>query len=282
VSLGAAAERFETRDRGVVLTLSDGRTAAGDLLVGADGVSSVVRRALHPDEPPPRPSRWLAVRGVVAARRELGDCDAIAWLGPGLESAAVRASDDAVYWFMSLLARDVPAARPPAKTLALASSAAADPVLRRLVEATPEADVRLDDLLQRPPLARWGNGCVTLLGDAAHPVLPHTGQGAALALEDAVALGLALRRPPGDIPGALRRYEAVRAARTRGFIRLGPRLARVTTTRNPVIAALRTAGVRHAPASRMLSAFFQASVEDVHAELRWSPGRSVVVPEPRQ
>ena len=53
--------------------------------------------------------------------------------------------------------------------------------------------MRLDELLAREPLDRWGAGPVTLLGDAAHPMLPHTGQGAAQALEDAVALGRVLK-----------------------------------------------------------------------------------------
>jgi hypothetical protein len=52
-------------------------------------------------------------------------------------------------------------------------------------------DMRIDALLRRDPLRTWGRGRTTLLGDAAHPVLPHTGQGAAQALEDAVALGRA-------------------------------------------------------------------------------------------
>jgi 2-polyprenyl-6-methoxyphenol hydroxylase-like FAD-dependent oxidoreductase len=78
-------------------------------------------------------------------------------------------------------------------------------------------------------------------------LLPHTGQGAAQALEDAVALGLALSRD-ADVERALRRYEQVRMRRTRRFIRLGPRIARVTTTRSAIVQLLRTAGIRLVPA----------------------------------
>ena len=63
-------------------------------------------------------------------------------------------------------------------------------------------DLRLEPLFLRDPLAEWGRGPVTLLGDAAHPVLPHTAQGAALALEDAVALGLVLGAPGDPARGA--------------------------------------------------------------------------------
>jgi 2-polyprenyl-6-methoxyphenol hydroxylase-like FAD-dependent oxidoreductase len=112
--------------------------------------------------------------------------------------------------------------------------------------------MRFDELFERQPLSRWGTGRITLVGDAAHPMLPHTGQGAAQALEDAVALGLALG-PPGDVEPPLRRYEDVRNRRTRRLVKLGPRIARITTTRNRLVKLLRTAAVRWLPESVLVS-----------------------------
>ena len=109
-------------------------------------------------------------------------------------------------------------------------------------------DLRLDRLFHRDPLDSWGNGPVTLLGDAAHPVLPYTAQGAALALEDAVALGLALARG-GDPVTALRRYERVRSNRTRRIVRLGPRIGAMTTTRNRARTFVRNTAIRMLPAA---------------------------------
>ena len=71
-------------------------------------------------------------------------------------------------------------------------------------------------------------------------MLPHAGQGAAQALTDAVALSLALTNTTG-VQEALRRYEIVRATRTRKFVMLSRRIARNTTTGNPVVRSLRTA-----------------------------------------
>jgi salicylate hydroxylase len=68
-------------------------------------------------------------------------------------------------------------------------------------------------LFDCPPLASWGNGRVTLLGDAAHPMLPYLAQGAAMAIEDAAVLSACLDRNP-DVPAALRTYEASRLPRT--------------------------------------------------------------------
>ena len=102
---------------------------------------------------------------------------------------------------------------------------------------------------------RWGAGPVTLLGDAAHPMLPHTGQGAAQAMEDAVGLGRVMRSAGNDVVAALRRYEDVRARRTRQVVESGPRIARVTTTKNPVVSFLRDAAIRFVPESLILKPF---------------------------
>jgi salicylate hydroxylase len=69
-------------------------------------------------------------------------------------------------------------------------------------------------LYDRPPLAHWGKGPVTLLGDAAHPMLPYLAQGAAMAIEDAAVLAAALAARPDDAAAALRRYEQARGSRT--------------------------------------------------------------------
>jgi salicylate hydroxylase len=65
----------------------------------------------------------------------------------------------------------------------------------------------------RPPLDRWSQGAVTLLGDAAHPVLPFLASGAVLAIEDAEVLAVELAHSPDDPAGAFLRYEALRVPR---------------------------------------------------------------------
>jgi salicylate hydroxylase len=69
-------------------------------------------------------------------------------------------------------------------------------------------------LYDRPPVAHWGKGAVTLLGDAAHPMLPYLAQGAAMAIEDAAVLAQRLAEAPDDPAGAMRRYERQRSSRT--------------------------------------------------------------------
>ena len=87
---------------------------------------------------------------------------------------------------------------------------------------------------------------MTLLGDAAHPLLPHTGQGAAQAIVDAVALGRVLR-DGRNVVKALQTYERERRPRTAALVAQGRRTARVMRTTNPIACRLREVAIRLAP-----------------------------------
>ncbi|HYU78037.1 MAG TPA: FAD-dependent monooxygenase [Vicinamibacterales bacterium] len=108
--------------------------------------------------------------------------------------------------------------------------------------------MRLDELLDREPLPRWGRGPVTLLGDAAHPMLPHAGQGAAQALEDAVAIGRALDGVI-DVHAALRAYEQLRWRRVHRIVRIARRNARFGSMTGWFEQTLRDFFIRLVPAS---------------------------------
>ncbi|HEX6465324.1 MAG TPA: FAD-dependent monooxygenase [Vicinamibacterales bacterium] len=235
----------------------------GDVIIGADGVGSGIRHALHPDEPPPRPSGYHALRGVTYdASWCLGPAEAVVYLGDGVEIGIARASASAVYWYVSLV--DALAAHSPVALLDRCTRGL-EPRAAAIARSARPEDMRLDQLFIRDPIRPWGRGRVTLLGDAAHPVLPHTAQGAALALEDAVALGLAIRAE--DVEGSLRSYETVRSRRTRNVVRAGPRFASLTTTTSRLRILLRNGAIRLTPA-RLLSLSLQMHARDPHRALR--------------
>lgn len=108
-----------------------------------------------------------------------------------------------------------------------------------LIEATDEEAILKHEMVDRPPLHRWGKGRVTLLGDAAHLTSPNLGQGACLAMEDAAVLARCLAEDE-DAPKMLREYESSRRARAAFIIRESRRLGQLGQLENRLAVALRT------------------------------------------
>jgi 2-polyprenyl-6-methoxyphenol hydroxylase-like FAD-dependent oxidoreductase len=265
VAPGSEAAGFSVNGRGVTLHLADGTNAEGDLLVGADGVRSIVRRQLHPSDPPPRPSGIVSVRGAVeGALGHLGGLDAVYYLGRGIESAFIRASATGIYWFFAVAEELLP----EGVRLDAERTHAADPLLaymapqfdhtfRAVTSATTE--LRYDGVLvDRDPLPRWGHGPVTLIGDAAHPMLPHTGQGAAQAIVDAVTLGQLLAAE-SEIEPTLRRFEGERQGKTAALVRQGRRTARFMRIQNPLACLARETAIRMFPVKPLMKLYVRVN-----------------------
>ncbi len=246
VQLGSRAVSFRQARGEVELALADGKTAVGRVLIGADGVASAIRSQLHPGEAPPRSSDIVGIRGLArGAARHVG-ADGAQYFGRGCEVGMARVSAEDLYWYVSApVDPQVDLALPPA-SLALRLTRSFHESVRAIVAATSADDLRMDLLLDRDPVGRWGEGAVTLLGDAAHPMLPHAGQGAAQALEDAIVLGRALAAggPPED---ALSHYEKERTRRTASFVSLSRSNARMGSIRNAALCWLRDTIIRAVP-----------------------------------
>jgi salicylate hydroxylase len=200
------------------LRFADGASAEADVVIGADGIHSMVRAALT--EPvPPAYSGLCAFRALVPADEapEFARRPAhTLWLGPGHHLVHYPVSAGK---FVNLVAF-APAGNYTTESWTatatvgelLAEFAGWDERLIALLRAagTPGRWALLD----RAPLTRWSSGTMTLLGDAAHPMFPFFGQGAAQAIEDAAALARCLAADPADPAAALRRYESLRLPRT--------------------------------------------------------------------
>lgn len=214
IKLGKQCVRILEQPDGVRLQLADGSTLTADVVVGADGIHSVIREALVADAP--RFSGQAVYRGLVPAERVpflRDEPKAILWLGPGQHCvcypiaggrwinvvATIPAQEDgAESWSAPGRVADV----------AAAYSGWCEEV-RRLVGALDSVNRWL--LYDRNPVVRWSTDRVTLVGDAAHSMLPFFAQGANQAIEDAMALAALLSKAaPAE---ALRRYEAVRKQR---------------------------------------------------------------------
>ncbi len=200
----------------VIARFSGGLEATADGLVGADGINSAVRAQIHgPSEPIYRGYRiWrgIAPETPGTVRGHISET----W-GPGRRFGIMPMGRGRVCWYATRNGKsseaDAPLGR-KAEVRALFGDWHAP--IGALIESTDPADIIRTDAQDRKPLTRWGEGLVTLLGDAAHPITPNVGQGACMAIEDGACLAKCLIGSP-DIAAAFRSYEAKRGPRT-GYI----------------------------------------------------------------
>ncbi len=205
--------------RGVQLRFANGHEEVADVVIGADGLRSTVRRALF-DTPPPRFTGYVAWRGLVPAARLAGvslDPSSCISIGPRRTFTRYFIRNGALVNYVALAEREdwreegwsVPS--DPAEVLAEFDVWHAE--LRAIIAATPTGVCYKWALFDREPLPTWRRGRVTLLGDAAHPMLPFLGQGAAMGIEDAMVLARAFESA-STLDSALARYEEARLPRT--------------------------------------------------------------------
>jgi salicylate hydroxylase len=216
--LNARLERFTQDDGGVTVTLADGTSERGDVLIGADGIHSTVRGQLFGAEQP-RYTGNVAWRGLVPAERvahlDLGHTTGV-WMGPNRSIVQYYVAAGRTFNWIGI-SRSRAAARESWLAEgkvedALAEYAGWHPTIRSIIAATPK--VLRQALYDRAPLADWRVGRVALLGDAAHPMMPFYAQGAAQSIEDAYVLAGCLAAAPGDPVAALARYVRLRQPRT--------------------------------------------------------------------
>ncbi|MGI5501950.1 FAD-dependent monooxygenase [Lentzea sp. CA-135723] len=216
-----------------------------DLVVAADGIDSRLRAELFPDAPAPEYAGATAWRGVAPGPYDLPISQT---LGPGGEAGILPLGDGRVCWYVACVAP----ARADLDPVALFADWH-DP-LPGLVSSTP--DVIRHDIYQLPLLPAFVKGRVALLGDAAHAMTPYLGQGACMALEDAVTLAA--------VNGDLARYDALRRPRTQAVWK-GSRMAGRfgIEMRSPIALALRNFAFRVLPPSLAIQGMTRFSTWEI-------------------
>lgn len=239
VRTGARCVGFTQDQKTVRIHLDDGVCVEGSALVGADGIDSIMRSQLV-GKSDPRYAGYTCWRAMIHTNRaEALSGQAMLALGPGTQIGLFKCGPGRINWFATKNcaagAPDPPDGR-KAEVLRLCQNWV-DPI-PAIIRDTPAAAIIRNDIYDRPPLRRWGNGLATLLGDAAHPTTPNLGQGACQAIEDAVTLAHCLPRAP-SLAAGLRWYEDLRRKRTAGVIRDSWMLGRCFQVQNSAAVWLR-------------------------------------------
>jgi salicylate hydroxylase len=215
--LGSRCVSVESDDKGASAKFKDGSEIEADIIIGADGIHSAVRASLFgPDAP--RFTGKICYRCLVpvdAVPGGLPSNDGATWLGPhgAVVVYLVRRGElvNVVAHYDDETWREESWIRECDKQEVIDRYQGWHESLMRLFSAS-ETHYKWG-LHDREPRSQWTKGRITILGDAAHPMLPYLGQGACQAMEDGVVLASAMASMPEDLEGSLKLYERVRLPR---------------------------------------------------------------------
>lgn len=214
---GAKVESFGQDGAGVKVRLADGGALEGDALVGADGLWSRIREAVVGDGKP-RVSGHIAYRAVLkreAVPAHLWNDDVLLWGGEKTHLVHYPLRRGELFNLVAVF---------HSNKYDEGWNTFGEPaeLSERFADAVPQVRELLGKietwkmwvLCDREPVKNWSDGRVTLLGDAAHPMLQYLAQGAGQAIEDAVVMGEALKAAAGDVRKAFQMYQQARYLRT--------------------------------------------------------------------
>ena len=267
VHCGLSARELVPTADGVRVTLADSTTRDAAAVIGADGTRSVVARHLN-GALADRYVGYTAWRGVAETTIDPDVAGEV--LGPGIEFGHVPLGSDATYWFATERA---PAGHvaPQGELAYLRARFAswADPI-PAVLAATDAGDVLRNDLYDREGARQWSRGRVLAVGDAAHPMRPHLGQGGCQGLEDAAVLArfLDARFPDArfvdarfldapfvdstdDLAAAFARFVAFRRPRVRALVRESKLIGQIVNLRPAVLSGLASRATVLAPEALM-------------------------------
>jgi 2-polyprenyl-6-methoxyphenol hydroxylase-like FAD-dependent oxidoreductase len=246
--LGQAFEQFEQVGTQVRAHFAGGLVDEGDALIGADGLRSRVRVQLF-GEAQPIYRGMTAYRALTAYVPDTYKPGYICeFIGSGKAFGFLTIGKGRMYWYAASIASQGQPDAPVGRKRELQEMFADWPEpIPELIAATDEASILKNDLCDsealllaadRVPIKQWGQQNITLLGDAAHPTLPTMGQGACMALEDALVVTKCLleQRHTAD---AFRQYESLQVGRTKKIVEQFFALGKSFQIENRVFIALR-------------------------------------------
>lgn len=251
VQLNRAITDFNQDERGVEITFWDNTKAYADCLVACDGIHSVVRKKLVPDSEP-RYAGYTCWRGVINdPPSSFNPEEASETWGSRGRFGIVPLKNNRVYWFACINAE----LNDP-----LMKSFDTDDLLYyfhdfhtpipEIIMRTPTEKLIHSDINDIKPITQFSFDRIALLGDAAHATTPNLGQGAGMAIEDAVVLANCIEREH-TINQAFKSYEQKRIVRTTNIVKSSWRLGKVAQLQNPIMIKLRDAAMRLAPPKAM-------------------------------
>jgi FAD-dependent urate hydroxylase len=241
IEFGANCVAVEQDDRGVTARFANGRSERADVLVAADGTGSTIRTLLLRDAPTPTGN--VEMHGTVPTPPDVPSGVYRQVWGPGAKFGFYPVRD-ATCWYCTVKASDTRFVDEAGRKDAIRERVASyPPPTASLVGAESEHSITRALIAVHDLSKPWVHGRIALLGDAAHAMAPHLGQGAGQAIEDAFVLAECLRtnRDAGE---ALRLYERRRKGHVRGIAKQSRLLGKALVLENPLAHSIWRNAVR--------------------------------------
>jgi 2-polyprenyl-6-methoxyphenol hydroxylase-like FAD-dependent oxidoreductase len=243
IQLDSTVTGYEQDADGVTVQYGEGKEERFDILVGADGLHSRIREKVVGDGAPYYAG--YVARIAIIPYEDPFVLNAIrVYFGSGGRFVAWSVTGKKIYW-ETIAVEPEGGSDPPGGHRDAVLERFGDWVdpIRRLVEATPDELIVRSDAYARRPASRWGDGRVTMIGDAAHAMTNAAGQGGNQAVEDSIVLTRCLERNDDPV-AALREYESIRRKRADKFVTRSRALAKMALVRSPPVVAGRNTFMR--------------------------------------
>lgn len=254
IRTSARCVKVDQDDQGVTAHFDDGTEARGDVLVGADGIFSTVRGTLFPGWDP-RYAGHVAWRGIAEFVHERWPAGiSFNWYGRGKHIALMPLKGGRMFWYAT---KNLPYnASDGGKEEILESFSDTVEGIPELIAATEPGWIVRNRLYDLPFRRRWCSGRVVLLGDAAHAMRPNLGQGACVAIEDAIVLAQTLRGSD-NVVERLRSFEHRRRRRARWIHRWSEITSRLQLLEGGAACRLRDSYLWLQPGPILARTFFR-------------------------
>lgn len=244
---GKVFSRCIEEGEGLVVEFTDGTKTTGDALLAFDGIHSTVRGQFMPHAQI-RYAGYTCWRAVIDYIPENASTHSTESWGKGKRFGIVPLSNGKVYWFATV---NAPANDPTMKHMDAVDlrklfSSFHDPVAD-ILRHTSDDQLIWNDIIDLQPISRYAFGRVALGGDAAHATTPNLGQGAGMAIEDAITVARLLSE--NEAKEALQLYEKARIKRTHDIVNTSYRLGAVGQWENKLLRSVRNVAFRMIPVS---------------------------------